>query len=501
MRRIYYGDAKMYQLNDSHHNTEAVVSTAHPAALAAAKRILLLGGSAVDAAIAADAVLGVVEPMATGIGGDVLALVYEPETKLVVSYNGTGKSPMGLDASLSSRFTDGKMPERDPLSVTVPGAVRGWHDLYQRYGRLSWAELLKDAIKCARDGYVLGNVAAREWRIFDFVLHKDPECARVFRAGNPPIGGSLLTNPDLANVLIQIADEGSDSFYSGWIPEHAAKTVQSHGGVLGVSDFSQHRGFFTEPVKQEFYGYEVNQCPPNTHGVSILHALKNIQDSHLKPNTAETWLAMVQAAERALAFAKETVTDPGGNTVCTVIADSNGLVINLMSSIFKRFGSGIVVPGGGFCLQNRGFGFDVPGKINGMGPARRPYHTVVPGITTKDGDFHMAMGVVGGLMQPQGQIQIITRVLAWNQDLQESLDAPRWRLEGDKHLAIEPGWPIEIEDYLRESGYIKPARGVGELAGRSDFGGAHALLSTKENGIIGAADKRKDGAWEKIFLN
>src|SRR5690625_792752 len=480
---------------------EGVVSTAHPAALQAAKRILMKGGSAVDAAIAADAVLGVVEPMATSIGGDVLALVYEPQSQDVVSYNGTGRSPLGLKPSLVEFLPQQRIPERHPLSVTVPGAVRGWQDLYERYGQLPWQELFIDAIRCAKDGYRLGVVAAREWQIFDFVLHEDPECRRVFSAGQPPKANSLLRNLDLGRVLQLISEEGADGFYQGWLPERAAEAVQSHGGVLSAEDFARHEGFFTQPLKQSFFGFEVHQCPPNTHGLSVLHALKNIEKEQLEPDTPEAWLAIVQATEKALIHAQETVMDPGGNTVCTVIVDGQGLVVNLMSSIFKRFGSGIAVPGGGFCLQNRGFGFAAPGQINGVGPNRRPYHTVIPGLTTKGSKFHMAMGVVGGLMQPQGQIQILTRVLGWGAGLQESLDAPRWRLEGSRSLAIESGWPAGYESYFREKGYTKPKDGVGDLAGRADFGGAHALLQTFDTGVVGAADHRKDGAWERFYLD
>src|SRR5690625_3120924 len=194
----------MVALKDKEQTTDSVVSTAHPAALDAAKKILLKGGSAVDAAIAADAVLGVVEPMATSIGGDVLALIYEAKEERVVSYNGTGRSPSGLEPSLVEEFSDHKIPERHPFSVTVPGAVQGWSDLHERYGCLPWRELFVDAINYARNGYRLGMVAAREWKVFDFVLHADPECRRVFRAGNPPSANSILKNTDLANVLEQI---------------------------------------------------------------------------------------------------------------------------------------------------------------------------------------------------------------------------------------------------------------------------------------------------------
>lgn len=342
----------MHALSKSSHETEAVISTAHPAALQAAKNILLKGGSAVDAAIAADAVLGVVEPMATNIGGDVFALVYEPHNEQVVSYNGTGRSPMGLRPELVEQFPGRRIPERHPLSVTVPGAVRGWQDLHARYGHLPWQDLFEDAIRCAQQGYKLGVVAARERRIFDFVLHQDPECRRIFRAGHPPAAHSVLTNPDLGRVLRHIAQEGADSFYQGWIPQQAAAAVQSHGGVLSEQDFYQHEGFFISPIKQAFFGCEVYQCPPNTHGVSILRVLKSIQEAQLKADSPEAWLNIVQATEKALAYARDTVADPSGNTVCTVIADGQGL--------------------------------------------------------------------------------------------QESLDAPRWRLEGARSLALEEGWPEEI---------------------------------------------------------
>src|SRR5690625_3128105 len=413
----------MCNLGNECNYAEAVVSYAHPVALEAAKKILLKGGSAIDAVIAADAVLGVVEPMATSIGGDVLALIYEPKSSRVISYNGTGRSPSGLDPSLVKSLPGQRIPERHPLSVTVPGAVRGWQDLHDRYGKLSWPELFEDAIRCARNGYRLGAVAAREWGIFDFVLHEDSECRRVFNAGRPPkansiqsnpdLGGvdrkstrlnsshvaisyavfclillllpvcilfpyttlfrspelfedaircarngyrlgavaarewgifdfvlhedsecrrvfnagrppkanSIQSNPDLGGVLEKISREGADGFYYGWIPKCAAEAVQSHGGVLVEEDFAQHKGFFTRPLKQSFFGYEVYQCPPNTHGVSILRALRDIEEAQIKPNSPEAWLFMVQATERALAYARETVSDPGGNTVCTVIKD------------------------------------------------------------------------------------------------------------------------------------------------------------------------------------
>lgn len=470
----------------------AMIATGHPLAAEAARRMLENGGSAVDAAIAADAVMGVVEPMATSIGGDVLAMICTPDGQ-VSSYNGTGRAPAALDPVDVAKMPGGRIPERHPWSVTTPGAVEGWKTLHARHGRLDWRLLFEPAIQAARLGFALAPVAAREWKLFDHVLHTDPNCARLYRAGNSPVAGEQLTNSELADVLEMIACDGAEAFYRGWIPEAAAAAVQALGGVLQAHDFHEHAGNFCDPASTRFHGFNVHQCPPNTHGVAVLHALDQIGAHDGDPDDPATWVHLVQATASAMRYAGETVADPAGNTVCTVVVDAQGLAITLMSSIFKRFGSGIVVPGGGFVLQNRGFGFSVPGHVNGPGPRKRPYHTVVPGLVTRGGRFHLGMGVVGGLMQPQGQIQILTRALAWDMDIQAAIDAPRMRLEAGDTLAIERGVPESIATALRGAGYGEPPVTAGELAGRSDFGGAHAVLRHADGRLQGAADPRKDG--------
>jgi gamma-glutamyltranspeptidase/glutathione hydrolase len=474
-------------------SAHAMIATGNPMAAEAAQSMLQAGGSAVDAAIAADAVLGVVEPMATSIGGDLLAMVCPPEAE-VLSYNGTGRAPAAMDPSAVAALPGSRIPERHPWSVTTPGAVRGWSDLHARYGKLDWKTLFEPAIRHARRGFALAPVAAREWAIFDFVLRQDPNCARLYRGGNSPKAGEQFANPELASVLEMIANEGADAFYGGWVADRAAQAVQKLGGLLAAEDFHRHSGNFCEPVSAMFNGIQVHQCPPNTHGIAILDALQQIEAHISDPADPATIIAMVRATAQAMHRASQTVADPSGNTVCTVIVDAQGLAITLMSSIFKRFGSGIVVPGGGFVLQNRGFGFAAPGHVNGPAPGKRPYHTVVPGISTLDGHFHLGMGVVGGLMQPQGQIQILTQVLGWNTPLRDAIGAPRWRLEAGDTLAIETGTDASIESALREAGYQAPAATVGELAGRSDFGGAHAVMRLPDGMLLGVADPRKDGS-------
>ncbi|AHG65413.1 gamma-glutamyltransferase family protein [Advenella mimigardefordensis] len=472
--------------------SRSMIATGNPLAAAAANAMLQAGGSAVDAAIAADAVLGVVEPMATSIGGDLLATLCLPDGQ-VVCYNGTGRAPAAMDPSALDDFPGRRIPERHPWSVTTPGAVRGWADLHARYGKLDWRCLFNPAIGYARDGFAVAAVAAQEWAIFDFVLKRDPVCAQLFRAGNSPQAGDHVANPQLARVLEMIAQEGADAFYESWVAQRAAQAVQRAGGLLDAADFQKHTGDFCEPVKTLFNGFMVHQCPPNTHGIAILDALQRIQEDNLDPADPLAHVSMVKATEHAMRRASQTVADPSGNTVCSVIVDEQGLAITLMSSIFKRFGSGIAVPDGGFVLQNRGFGFAEPGHVNGPAPNKRPYHTVVPGMSTLDGRFHLGMGVVGGLMQPQGQVQILTRVLSWGNALSDSVSTPRWRLEAGNTLAIEAGMDVCVEQALRDAGYQQPAKSAGELAGRSDFGGAHAVMRMPDGSLLGVADKRKDG--------
>jgi gamma-glutamyltranspeptidase/glutathione hydrolase len=469
----------------------SMVATGHPLAAQAALHILHEGGSAIDAAIAADAVLGVVEPMATGIGGDLLAMVVPPAGE-ALSYNGTGRAPAAFSADLLNGLPGLKIPERHVLSVTVPGVVRGWHDLHNRFGHLPWHRLFAAAITAARQGFNVAPVAAREWALFAPVLRVDPVCAALYRAHAVPRAGEPYANPELASVLEAIALDGPDAFYLGPSAAAAERAVRGLGGVLSVQDFASHRGNFCAPASARFRGLTVLECPPNTHGISVLHALQALDPLPLDPRDPNTTVLMVEHMGRAMKHAKETVADPAGNTVCTVVVDVQGMAITLMSSIFKRFGSGIAAPGCGFVLQNRGFGFSVPGHINGPAPGKRPYHTVVPGAALKDGRFHAGFGVVGGAMQPQGHVQLLMRLAAWQQPLQSAIDAPRWRLESDTALALETGTPPAVSAALRAAGYSEPA-GLGELGGRSDFGGAQVVLRDPHGRLLGGSDKRKDG--------
>lgn len=469
-----------------------MIATGHPLAAAAARHALAEGGSAVDAAVAADAVLGVVEPMATGIGGDLLAMIVEPDGQ-AVAYNGTGRAPASLSAERVAQMPGGRIPERHPWSVTVPGAVCGWHDLHQRYGRLEWPRLLRDAITLARTGFAVAPVAAREWKLFEPVLKADPTAAALYRHGRVPAAGEVFANPELAEFLARIARDGYRAFYDGSAAEAMAAAVRARGGLLGADDLAAHAGNFCVPLRGEFCGVTVLECPPNTHGCAVIDALLSLEAFAREEGTPQAVAALVEATGRALQTASKTVADPSGNTVCTVIVDRDGLAITLMSSIFKRFGSAIAVPGLGFVLQNRGFGFSAPGHPNGPAGGKRPYHTVIPAACLREGRFHAGLGVVGGLMQPQGQVQLLTRLFAWGEPLREAIAAPRWRLEGGRALALETGFPADAAALLRERGFGEPAAGEGDLAGRSDFGGAQVVLRLPDGSLAGASDPRKDG--------
>ncbi|PTQ66827.1 gamma-glutamyltransferase family protein [Celeribacter persicus] len=470
--------------------TEAV-ATGHPLAAQTAMEMLGRGGTAVDAAIAADAILGVVEPMATGLGGDSLAMLLPPGEP-PLTYNGTGKSPIALTAEHVADLPGQKIPERHPYSVTVPGLARGWADLHARFGRLPFADLLAPAAKLAREGFAVAPICAREWRIFAQVIQNDPASNAIYKGDAIPKAGDLFQNPALADLLDALAKDGPDAFYKGERAEAIERAAKARGALLTTEDLASHQGFYDRPVRRMFKGIEVLECPPNTHGIGVLKALEVLNTMDLPISDPMSMVEVVKATREGMKYARKTVADPSGNTVCTAIVDREGFAVTLMSSVFKRFGSGIGVPELGICLQNRGHGFSAPGHINGVAGGKRPYHTVIPAAALKDGRFHAVFGVVGGLMQPQGHIQMMMRLAAWGQDVQEAMNAPRWRLESDTQIALESGSDPAFAVALKAAGF-EDANGAGELGGRSDFGGAQCVMRGPDGGLIAGSDPRKDG--------
>ena len=459
------------------------VASGHPLATWSAFDVLSRGGHAVEAAIAADAVLGVVEPMATAIGGDALALVIAPDGT-VTGLNATGRSPAGLTAELlRSRTGSDRVPLRGPLSVTVPGAVAGWSMLHRRFGRLPWRDLFAPAAALARDGFPVGPIVSREWHRFADVVRGDAEAARVFRAESPPLPGERFANPDLARTLERIGADGAEAFYA-WLADRAEVAVGAAGGVLERADVLSHTGFFCEPLRRRYGGLEVIELPPNTHGVAVLDALDGLDPAAVDDADPASLVRVVRSVDAAMARARATVADPG-NTVAIAAVDADGWCCMLLSSVFKRFGSGLAVPGGGFVLQNRAHGFAAPGHPNGVAPGRRPYHTVIPGAALRDGAPFAVFGVVGGNMQPQGHVQVVTRLAGGATDPQAVLDAPRFRVQEPNVVAVEEGLPVAMRDALAAAGYAV-------TVGGADFGGGQ-LIQRSGAGWAAGSDRRKDG--------
>jgi gamma-glutamyltranspeptidase/glutathione hydrolase len=475
----------------------AMVSTSSPLAVQAALEIWRKGGSAVDAAIASDAVLGVVQPFWTGIGGDLFCLV--DDGREVVGFNGSGAAPseLTLTACQQARaeqpvapelaaFIDG-LPDRSPLAVTVPGAVDGWCQLSARYGRLPLAHVLEPARELAASGYPLGPRAAEAWQAAAHRLH--PPVAPGL--GGVVAAGHRRTNPELAASLDAIGRAGRAGHYEGPWAAGAVASVRDAGGALRPEDLANHRGEWVQPLCGEYRGHEVVQLPPNGVGAAVLAGLRRLARSDA-PGLAEVMLA----ARDGMELASRYVADPRhvsveefwtGDTVYTAVA-AGGMAVSLISSVFWAFGSGLSA--GGAVLQNRGCGFALEaGHPNAAAGGKRPAHTIIPALLRKGGRTTAVLGVVGGPMQPQGQLQVISALLDRGADAQSALDAPRARWLARDLVAVEAGVDELDVTRLREAGFRV-------LTGPLDpaEAGAGQLIRVHADGWLeGGADARRDG--------
>jgi gamma-glutamyltranspeptidase/glutathione hydrolase len=450
-----------------------MVATSNPLAVEAALWALDQGGTAMDAALASDAVLGVVQPMSTGVGGDLFCLV--DDGREVAGLNGSGGAPAAVS-------TDG-WNDRSPHTVTVPGTVDGWDQLSARYGRLGLARVLEPAIRLARDGFPLAAAASRTWRA---------ESKRW--TGGPPLPGNpapgaRITNPDLADTLGAIASAGRDAHYGGAFGEAVVAAV----GPMTLDDLAAHRGEWVDPISTTYRGHEVVELPPNGQGAAVLVALNELDEKPLGPaGETETVDRTMQAVRRGMETAYEQVADPRSSPVTpfwkardtvytAVVAD--GMCVSLITSVFMAFGSGIWA--GGTFLQNRGFGFSPdPGHPNVVAGGKRPFHTIIPGLVRTDGRTEIVFGVVGGPMQPQGQVQVLTHLFDHGMDVQEALDQPRAFWIGGDTLALEPG--LDADDLV--------ARGWDPLTiGEHWFGVGQVIRIHRDGWLEGGSDSRHDG--------
>ena len=526
-------------------------ATAHPLATLTAIDILRAGGSAVDAAIAANACLGLMEPTACGIGGDVFALLWDPKAAVVVGLNGSGRSPRGLTLELQrARAAHGHIPATGAVSVSTPGAVEGWGRLHARYGKLPWKALFEPAIGLCEAGAPIPQTIAALWRANVAALtspgagvEETDNLKRVFApGGRTPREGELFCNPDLGRSYRLIADGGPGAFYEGEIAEAIERYCRRIGGWMTRADLMAHQGEWVRPLSTLYRGVEVFGLGPNTQGLTTLQMLNVLERFDLKamgfqsaaglhhqaeakrlafedrarffadPAFAdiptERLLSKAYAAERAALIRPDRPMDPvsladapaRGDTTYLCAADADGMMVSLIQSNFRGMGSGLVPDGLGFMLQNRGELFALTdGHPNLYAPGKRPFHTIIPGFAVKDGAPWLAFGVMGGDMQPQGQVQIITGLVDYGLGLQEAGDSPRWRHEGSSEptgqaadgigaLHLETGVPAATRQALAAMGWrIAP-----DLRG-SAFGGYQAIQ--RGAGVYAAASEmRKDGA-------
>jgi gamma-glutamyltranspeptidase/glutathione hydrolase len=520
--------------------TRGMVATSQPLAAQAGIEILAQGGSAADAAVATAAALNVTEPTSTGIGGDCFLLYYEAASKQVLAYNGSGRAPAGLSLERLARegFSSG-IPPFHAHTITVPGACDGWCRLIERHGRVSLAEVLGPAIRLAEQGFPVSPITADSWqRGVDRQLNQALGGRELTIDGRAPRAGELFRNPGLARTFQAVAVGGSDAFYQGEIGRAIAQVVQAAGGVLSESDLAEHHGEWVDPISGPYRGYKVWEAPPNSQGLAVLLALNLLEGfelAELQPLGPARLHLILESLRLAFADARQYVADPefapapldellsksyaaarrmlidptratldqsvgqltaASDTVYLTIVDPQGNACSFINSNYMGFGTGIVPGGWGFTLQNRGLGFSLdPNHPNGLAPRKRPYHTIIPGMVTRpDGSLFASFGVMGGFMQPQGQVQVLIGLIDDSLDPQAALDRPRVCLTTaapGSPVALEEGIPDESREQLEALGHsVEIVRG----RARSIFGRGQIIQRDPESGVLsGGSDPRADG--------
>lgn len=501
------------------------VATSHPTAAQIGLSVLERGGNAVDAAIAVAAALSVVEPTMNGVGGDLFAMVWDGER--LHGLNASGRAPRAWSlARFRGRRT---MPELGWDSVTVPGAVSGWVELWRRFGSQPFPSLLVPAIRCAREGFPVLPRMAELWAEAPARFGEFPEFRRVFLPnGRAPEAGTWFALPDLAASLEDIAETRGTSFYQGALAQRIAKAARAAGAALDERDLGEHRATWVEPLSLPFFGTEVCELPPNGQGLATLIALgilRHLDASALPPEHPDLVHLEIEAMKLAFDDCRRHVADPARmrigveellsegrlerlarrirrdevaqglgapprdhGTVYAAIADRQGRMVSLIQSNYLGFGSGVVVPGTGISLQNRGLGFSLdPEHPNVVTGGALPYHTIMPGFLLAGEKAAMSFGVMGGHMQPQGHVQVVWRTVVHRQNPQAAIDGPRWYVDEHGAVGLEPEMPAAVSGALRARGHTllpRPSRVL--------FGGAQAIYRL-DQGYCAASDPRKDG--------
>lgn len=518
-----------------------MAATSQPLATAAAIRVLQEGGNAVDAAIAANAVLGVVEPMSCGLGGDLFAIVWDAKTGKLHGLNASGRAPYAASPELFASRGLKEIPLTGPLSWSVPGCVDGWDELRRRFGTRSWSDLLAPAIGYAEHGFPVSEIIGHDWAAAAPGLAHVPSSAACFLPGGaPPRIGTVFRNPQLARSLRQIARDGRDAFYKGPLAEAIVAYSEGVGGLFSRRDFEDHTSTWIDPVSTRYRGYDVWELPPNGQGIAVLQMLNLLEPYDLKAmgcGSAEALHLMIEAkklayedrakfyadpefsrvpvgsliskayaAQRAPLIHRERANErpmPGeplaADTIYLTVVDRDFNAVSLIQSNFLGFGSMHAAGELGFPLQNRGclFALD-PSHANRLVPHKRPFHTIIPGFVTREGKPWMSFGLMGGDMQAQGHAQVLSNMIDHGMDVQEAGDAPRFRHLGSSEptghraadggqVALESGIGPEVRAALE-------AKGHRLVDGRGSFGGYQAIrIDLPNHVLIGGSDPRKDG--------
>ena len=521
--------------------TSAMAATSQPLATQVALEVMKSGGNAIDAAIAANALLGLVEPTGNGIGGDLFAIVWHAETEKLYGLNASGRSPQSLSRQwfIDRGYT--RIPSHGPLPVSVPGTVDGWYMLHDRFGRLPMPQLLQPTIDYAEKGFPVSQLIAYYWQRSVPILKKWPGFVEQFtKNGEAPSEGEIWRNPSLASTLKALAKDGRDAFYLGDIARTIADYMEENGGFLSLQDLADHRGNWIEPVSTNYRGYDVWELPPNGQGIAALQILNIVEQfdvAALGRESAEFVHLFTEAKKLAFEDRAKYYADPEfnnipvsrlisksyakrraklidreraskeypagklleeGDTIYLTTADSEGNMVSLIQSNYRGMGSGMTPPGLGFILQDRGEMFSLEeGHFNEFEGGKRPFHTIIPAFVTKEGKPWMSFGLMGGAMQPQGHAQIIINMVDFGLDVQAAGDAPRIHHSGSSEptgeqmtdggiLNLETGYPLAtIRQLMRMGHKIQYANGP--------YGGYQAIHRA-DNGVYwGATESRKDG--------
>jgi gamma-glutamyltranspeptidase/glutathione hydrolase len=518
-----------------------IVATSQTLASQAGAQVLARGGSAMDAAIAANAVLGVVEPESCGMGGDLFAIYQDAKTGKLTAINASGWAPkaLNIDVLKGLGFTQ-KMPKENIQSVTVPGCVDGWTKLHKKFGKLPWKDLFAPAIYYAEHGFPVTEIISGAWADEKEALNRllaDRNGKVIFtKNGKPPAVGEIFRNPQLAGAYRLLAAEGAPAFYRGAIAHALLKTSDRLGGKMALADLSEFESEWVEPISTEYHGWKVYELPPNGQGIAAIEMLnilslyplstyeprgvlelhtemeaqklayadlhRYVADTRFSKVPVEGMMSMNYARERAKLIDPEHARcedNPGnpssipGDTIYLSVVDRDGNIVSLIQSLYEHFGSGVVVDEYGFPLQNRGALFDLdPNHPNALAPRKRPFHTIIPAFMEKE-NLHMGFGIMGGLNQAQAHAQFVSNVVDHGMDIQLALEAPRFtkRTFGGCDFEIENRIPREIREALEAKGnHLKV---MGDFS--NDMGGGQMVMHDSKTGVnFGASDPRKDGA-------